>query len=66
VRSVWLRSSGDGGWSSRKMTMPWMAIVIVASNLRTSSQKVRGLKPLLSATDPPASSIEYVIPVPAV
>jgi hypothetical protein len=48
------------------MTMPWIVIVIVASNLRTSSQNVRGLKPLLSATEPPASSIEYVIPVPAV
>ena len=46
--------------------MPWIAIVIVASKRRTSSQNLLALKPLLSATEPPARSIEYVIPVPAV
>ena len=48
------------------VTIPWIAIVIVASKRLTSSQNVFGLKPLFSATDPPPSSIEYVIPVPAV
>ena len=48
------------------VTMPWIAIVIVASKRRTSSQNRLALKPPLRATEPPARSIEYVIPVPAV
>ena len=41
------------------VTIPWIAIVIVASKRRTSSQNVFGLKPLFGyATDPPARSIE--------
>ena len=48
------------------LTIPWIAIVIVASKRRTSSQNVLALNPPGYATEPPASSIEYVIPVPAV
>ena len=40
------------------MTMPWIAIVIVASKRRTSSQKRLALNPSLKATEPPARSIE--------
>ena len=51
-------SSGEGGWLSMNVVIPWMAIVIVASNRRTSSQNPLALNPLFSATDPPARSIE--------
>jgi hypothetical protein len=66
VRSGLSVSSGNGGRSSATLTMPWMTIVIVASYRRTSSQNVFVLNPPGYATEPPASNMEYVMPVPAV
>jgi hypothetical protein len=58
VRNGLSASSDFSGWLSMNVTMPWMTIVAVASKRRTSSQNRLALKPLLSAIEPPARSIE--------